>query len=402
MGIFDEMFAPAAAAASAQSQQPAPLASPGVSQPFISPFASYRPDTALSQPTAQDQLAAAWTRELGKIAQGPSRADKWDDGITSIFTRVVAPAVAAFGGDGTSQGANQFVQGMRQEVLDAKTERRQSQQDALSTVKGLTDIINNTSPGGLKSLSASAKIAQGQQKLAQDATKMDNNKQYREQKLAAQELRDKTMSTTRDMANKLGWARLGFDQKKFDEQEARIKDIEGKKLVLEKRAQDIQASGKSADRQIELAKLQSGIQQFNTKLSAETQQFNEKLKLNASAVKTDPATGQVMFVHQDANGKQYEVPSIPDTGVDFQFAGIDKFSDDPAVAKILSEIDSSAQPATAQPATAAKAPPPAAVAKFMARIQSMNPQQIESERQMFLKTLGSDPFAMLQGASNGR
>lgn len=371
--------------------------------------------------TQQSKLDAAMGKVADGIANGPSKSERWGNAAIDIFGKLVAPAMAAFGGPGTSQAGLNLAQEARNQVMQAKQLRRQNQAAAMGTLKHLSDIkaaTNYLSPKNMDLLAESfRKHDQGNAKIEQTNRKLeqgdDQNMIRAFNAISNDEHKTKTEQQKKDNADALGTYR----KNRLKLQERGVAVDEGKLKWLE------QLQGLQERNKIELEKLrQTGMNNRNDKsinarmkgigqravqmLETSTRlinQHNTEMEMKAHHVTKNG------FVFQNADGSMFEVPRLtpPDPSLiqDYMnFDSVDGGDEDVIAAadKLLAETSghlATTEPATAAAKAAAVPPPPPgapavsrdqALSEYQRRIQKF-PEKREAIKKAFLDHYKFDP-----------
>ena len=279
------------------NQSPAmPFQMAAANTPAANPYAVQVP-SVLSTDDRQQKLGQAYDKFLSNIVSGPSRSDKAEDFGRKLFGNVIAPAVAAFGGAGTSAGAVQFMNKISADAKEARMQKEQESQHHMNALKSITDVVNTTS---LKPLSALMKDYRKGLDQQQQAAALEEKKTYHSSLNEARATRQKSLDTARAAAQKLQQAGLQF---KYDH----LGMTSHFQEMADKRLRDIailnaqgRARGQDMSQDASVRRLAAEYQMFNAKANEHAQFHNdEMLKYIMQRDAKDPTK----YAHVDANGQ---------------------------------------------------------------------------------------------------
>lgn len=268
----------------------------------------------------QAQMGRISDKFLQQVENGESKGDRYQRGFTDVFGKLVAPAMAAFGGPGMGKAGVQLMQDARTQVQQSLNNRRQNQQNAMGFAKDIASMVSATSPYAPDTLASFARIASGEDKndIARDRVGVQAHKalsdrmntqslvEHRKSQDFTSEQRRQDLKQYRTVGNQLKAAGLQFDYDKLD----RLGEIEqfkaGLKLEGDKVRAKIQKYGIDQRTASELQKLTSTEKRFLQTESRLVAQVNAQL--TQAGAQVDPKTGTFKF--QGADGKQQQLPML--------------------------------------------------------------------------------------------
>lgn len=236
-------------------------------------------DTPQITQALRDQTLAQ-IQKLG--ASGNDKRDK----IRNIFTGIMAPAMAIFGGAGGAAAGADMVQQARQSAMMGKQQKQSEQQQAAQTLKGLVDIENTIR---LKPLGMMLNDQRKQQQLAIAGQAEQRKYQQGNTRLQIQDSRNRIMDDHYKQIGALQSRGLdiktrGLEQTKSlaDQRDHTLRDI----AVLNAQQRQGTASQSNATRlqaltqqwQMQNAKLQTDVEQQNQEIRAKIDEHNNQVR----------------------------------------------------------------------------------------------------------------------------
>jgi hypothetical protein len=292
----------------AAPQSPAfPLQAYAQGPAAINPYAGAIGNNALNTPDRQAQLGQAYDQMLTKITSGPSRAEKGQDLVRNVFGGVIAPAMALFGGPGTSAAGVQMINQIKQDTHQAKMARMQEDNYARQALKGIVDISNTTSLKPLSELIKDYRKGVDQDLKSQKQTAEMG---FKERMTAAAEKRVSIYDTASKKAAELKSRGLDISVDKLDEAKRahdladdRLRDLARLNASLRKRGQDM-TNNRAA------ARIAADYQKFN----AQAQQAVDKHNADVDAAFAKGTKDGKPFL--DENGQpldpsKYHINALP-------------------------------------------------------------------------------------------
>ncbi|MBY0545818.1 MAG: hypothetical protein K2W95_00865 [Candidatus Obscuribacterales bacterium] len=278
------------------------------------------PETVASTDERQARLGQAFDKFTGSAFSGRDARAEREMQATNVFGNAIGGLMAMFGSDATAAGGAQLLQDVNQKVLQQKQERRLAQQDALTGLKTVTDVINNTSPTGQKALAYQLKAVQGGQKAETDAFKAQTSRmravnagEISARKATETERHNKAIEDFKTQAQKQGL------QLNYDKLTSAVKMQNAKNAIWQEIAK-MQNATKQAGMDQNQNQFMQGLvakyKMFNAKQLQDWQEFQAEYAQN----NTQQAGGEAKFKN---------APQLPDLlgqgliGVDAEIEGLE-------------------------------------------------------------------------------
>lgn len=358
--------------------------------PQGNPYAAFSGgrESVISDENRQAKLGSAFDAMLQSVVQGADKSSQNQMRGTQLFGGAAAALGGLLGG-GYAQGGLQVLQDVNQKVHDAKVERHQQQQEAITGLKALTDIVGTTSPYSQKNLAMQLKGTQAGQKLGIDADRAAtsrmrafNSETFKTRQIAEAERHNK--------------ASEGLKQAGLGELAAKrqlMGDIANQKAKLAVQLQQMQDTvkreGYNATTQANMANLAAKYKMFNAAQGRLAFEFQEKSKLMAGRKDKEGN-----LVYSGADGKEIPLGDMFDLGLvgaEADDLGMALSDPDQEEAQRIQQYVEGMQIPPQQPAQQAASPAPPAAPK------AANPQQIlgpGAARFAALKQGGASPQAV--------
>lgn len=270
---------------------------------------SVREPSFLSGPDIQGALKADF---MERLKQGASdrRAARAEEIGTKIFGSTIAPALAIFGGPGTSDAGVQLIKEANQKVKEGRAEQQNRELAAFRGMQGIAEIVNTSS---IKPMQTAFKAQNDFAKAAMQETGKnarfvagEEGKNTRQStRIEGQQNLEKTRQTGRTELEKLRHenrskileTQLGEKKREFDlnyQQKEKFEDMAHSFGLLKEKNRLGLAS---AQEQQETLKMAQDLKKF-----AATREF-EQLKFNAELEKSFRRKDKNGFQYQDENGQ---------------------------------------------------------------------------------------------------
>jgi hypothetical protein len=362
--------------------------------PFANPYAILAGgrESVLSEQPVQAKLGQAFEGLIDSAVIGADRHSQSQMAGTQIFGGAAAALGGLLGG-GYAQGGVQLLQDVNQRVREARVERHQRQQEALTGLKTLSDIVNTTSPYSQKNLALQLKGAQSQQKLGIDQDNAVTRRIRAFNADAAKQTQLAEVERHNKAAEELKKAGLTEAASKRE----LMRDVANQKAKLAVQLQEMRdkvtREGYNVDIQKNMANLRQKYQMFNAVQARLATEFQEKTKMLSQKRDKDGN-----LVYQSADGKPVDIANLFDLGVVGTDANMDNALIDPdeeEEARISSYMQSVQIPAQQTPATPQQpqAPNPASIlAPGMNRFKALaaggaSPQQLEMAKTQWARAI---------------
>lgn len=364
--------------------------------PYIGSGAYQAPDSP-SVLNTPDINKAIQQQTLAQIqALGNNSSDKRDR-IRNIFTGIMAPAMAIFGGAGTAAAGADLIQQARQQAVIGKQQGLAEKQNAAAALKGLVDIENTIrlKPLGmmLKDQRTQGKLAQGDRRLTMQEADTLSKITARSRGQDIKEARFKVLAENEAALRDLKRIGLELKDKGLDQvkqiaemQDRRIREIAVINNQIKKYGIDQTREAKKAqlqqEFQIDKAKMIFALEQRNQSIRAQLDQHNNSTVRNKGGELLNPDQYMLEF-----NGIDIQAPQGEPDDDDF-----------------ATTVQSLMQPAQAQPAQAPAATPQKPAAPAQTAQQSRIPQGLDANKtkQGFIRrlTAAGVPFQEAMKAAN--
>lgn len=371
---------PTPAAAMPQAALPPQPAGPTT----YDPYSYVAPNSALNQPQVQDKLTQAFMRMAESATSGHDRAAEKQQAATKIFGGAAAALGGVMGG-GYAAGGLQALQMANQAVQDAKGQRHQDQQQSLTGMQTLANILRNTSKDTQNALAGQVRLAiQGQRAQTyaehtktKDANETKKVKETERHHQLSESLRAIGITNTHDVALK----KLEQVKEHYAEEAALRRQLAQLKAESQKYGDDKRYQGQ--------------IESINTRIKLSNQ------ARQAAALKFDDEM-EARLGRRDSNGnlvyQGVAVPSLANTVQDVDLM------EAPPAAQAPAPLPAQA-PAAAAPQAAAPQVSPnqqkalGLMTQYQQLFQSghMPPEIYQQKLQSFQRN-----FPMFQGQFNGQ
>lgn len=255
---------------------------PGYS-PYMMPQAAFPQDI---QEKTLDNLRMRLNEGLD------DRKGKYEDVANKIFTGLVAPAFATFGGPGTSAGAVQAMNAAKAEGQQAKQNRMVEAQQKQAAIKGYVDMYNTV---GIKPLQ---KLVEDQLKARKQDADMSKTQATLAQRDRALGLKEKVATNTQTYHDQI----LKLKSRGLDISEDKLKQT---KELAEKKMQHADAYARLMIEQQKYgydAARQRQMDQIKHQFATEQQQlakFNSEMEVKLQ--EKDVKTGKYKYTDEQGN-----------------------------------------------------------------------------------------------------
>lgn len=253
---------------------PTPMPMPQMLGTQISPYIQQAPDSpsVLNTPEINEALKQQTLAQIQAL--GNNSYDKRDK-IRNIFTGIMAPAMAIFGGAGSAAAGADLVQQARQQAIIGKQQKMAERQQAAAALKGLVDIENTIRLKPIGQMMKAQNQAIGNQIKQQD---LERKNRQGDRRLAIQENRNRIyenaqtrMGDLRSRGLDIKEAGLAQTKELAEKRDRTLRDI----AVLN--AQQRQGIA-DQNYQAKLTQLQQQWQTQNAQLSAGVEKFNQSTR----------------------------------------------------------------------------------------------------------------------------
>lgn len=173
--VMPQLQAPPAAIAAPTMQAPATVQ---YHNPLADIYGASHESVLSTQPQ-QDKMGATFNKFIQSAVDGADGRAQREMTGAKIFGGAAA-ALGGLMGGGYAQGGMQVLQHTQQQIQDARTERHLQQQEALTGMKTIADLVANTSPYSQKALASRTKAemeAAKQSRVADGQNASSTNKQ---------------------------------------------------------------------------------------------------------------------------------------------------------------------------------------------------------------------------------
>lgn len=276
-------------------------ASMGMGMPMYSPAAMSIP-TALTDPATQQNINKTSNYLLEKM-RGPSPAQKGAETGTDIFSKIIAPAIGFFGGNGSAAGAVQFINQARQDVKDARTQRLQEEQMNAQALKAVVDVANTT---GLKPWSEWMKAQTKANDQALQREKLAETRTYHDSlvdRWKATDTRIREIAGNRDKLKSRG---LDIDERKLEQ----IRDHGNKSIELKRQlailSAQMQQRGQDMRNNQFAQQLGQRLKFHQDEESRLTNEHNTEMQMKLGEMQKDTKTGKLLPKYADESGKMLD------------------------------------------------------------------------------------------------
>lgn len=398
-----DVMAPQAAAPAISpmvQQMPAQAAPMQQLQPqYINPYLDAL-QSPLMTPERQNQTGELYDRYVNYLMKDDDRrrGEAAEDSATKIFGNIVAPAMALFGGPGTSAAGVQMMQDARQQVAQARQRKNYEQQASLSAIKSLVDI----SKTGLKPAQAyvadfrkgidqQQKAAALQQKTNESQAKLD----FRKTLLDSKEKYQTSLLDLKKRGLDISEDKMKQQREIADQNHNRIMKIAQINAQIQMRGQDQNLLRMKEQEMQAYKRDEIKLNQFNSEIQAKLSERDSK--------------GNYKYL--DSNGKPLDPGNFQLQQGEFQ-SGFPEPSDDD-IAATMQELNSmQAVPAPQQQVQGQVAPAAAGGAEHahaqIFKSLTASGMAPEMAAQMFVQSAQkrgiplSEAFQMLQGMGYGK
>ena len=298
--------APAQQLAMGVTEQVPPQLQQGFIQPAASAYApiTYREPSFLSGPDVQQALKTDFMERL-KQGAAERRAARGEEIATKIFGATIAPALAVFGGPGTSDAGVALIKEANQKVKEGRAEQQNRELAAFRGMQGIAEIVNTSS---IKPLQSAFKAQNDFQKAAMlEQGKKDRLTQSEQGKADRQATR---IEGQKDLETQRQKGRADLEDARFKNRQALLTQTLGEKA----RQFDLtrEDSNRIADQKAEFDLLKEKIRLglANAQEQRQAAQMAQTLKLGVANLQFQQAKFNSEFKRslqrKDKNGFQFQ------------------------------------------------------------------------------------------------
>jgi hypothetical protein len=336
----------------------------------------------MTDPGRQEQLGQLTDVAMNKYKQA-LQSNRGSETGAQIFANTIAPAMAIFGGPGTSAAGVQLIKDTQQDIKNNRMLKVQEEKHYADVLKGLTDIGNTT---GFKPFQELIRARQKDAELEQKGVAQAATASFHQAMQNKWKTDDARIQKIADGAQALRARGLNIDENRL----AQIKESGEKQRELTKQLAILNAQMTARGQNIHSSQFAQQLAQ-QLKIHKETtdrliQQHDSDMQMKLQEMQKDTKTGKLLPKYADENGKmldwtQYAMGN-PQIGIS---EDVEPSQQDYASVDAMINNLNTAVPPPAAAAPAAGASPAAAFKPQFQSIAQQSGLKPDQAKQMFME-----------------